>query len=81
MKEAFAELIRFFFEVEGANRVEAPARYTQCEQRKGYGRPAGLRRRAPSAGMGGIIRGYAMSVSMGWWLRIILKGNSRKYKE
>jgi hypothetical protein len=26
--------------------------------------------------MGGIIRGYAMSVSMGWWLRIILKGNN-----
>ena len=38
----------------------------------------GLKRKGPSGGMGGIIRGYAMSVSMGWWLRIILKGNSRK---
>ena len=73
MKEAFAELIRFFFEVEGANRVEALHDIRNVNSGKVM---AGLRRRAPSAGMGGIIRGYAMSVSMGWWLRIILKGNN-----
>ena len=37
MKEAFAELIRFFFRGGGCQSRGGPARYTQCEQRKGYG--------------------------------------------
>ena len=75
MKEAFAELIRFFFEVEGANRVEALHDIRNVNSGKVMA-ACGLKKGAPSAGMGGIIRGYAMSVSMGWWLRIILKGNN-----
>ena len=80
MKEAFAELIRFFFEVEGANRVEALHDTRNVNSGKVM-MACGLKKEGTSGSMGGIIRGYAMSVSMGWWLRIILKGNSRKYKE
>ena len=65
----------------------APVIVAALEEASNVPAPAKNAGAASYAGRGGSLRvcrqkwGYAMSVSMGWWLRIILKGNSRKYKE